>query len=131
MKTHLNFATTDLPQTIEFYSTLLGKPPAKVREDYALFITEEPALELALDAVDHAPQIGHDHYGVCVESIEQVDIAIARLERAGLVSSVEREQTCCYANQSKVWTADPMGRRWEVYTVHGETDDRDSIECCA
>ena len=132
MRTHLNFATTDLSKSIEFYSTLLGQAPTKVRSDYALFVSDSPALELALDAVGVAPQIGHDHYGVFVESSEQVERAIARLERAGLVSSVEREQTCCYANQTKVWTADPMGRRWEVYTVHEDTDERDSpgSTCC-
>lgn len=133
MKTHLNLATDDLAKSVTFYSTLLNAKPTKVRPDYALFITDEPPLELALNAVRDAHPSGHDHYGIYVETIDDVEHAIQRLAEAGLASSVEREQTCCYANQSKVWTIDPTGRRWEIYTVHQETPEMDSIEttCCA
>jgi hypothetical protein len=36
-------------------------------------------------------------------------------------------------NQTKVWATDPDGRRWEVYTVHEETVERDGSQesCCA
>jgi catechol 2,3-dioxygenase-like lactoylglutathione lyase family enzyme len=132
VKTHLNFATRDLEKSVAFYSALLGAAPAKVLPDYALFITEQPGLELALD-LRSGVETGSDvHYGVCVESAADVDTAIARLEKAGLVSSIEREEVCCYANQTKVWAADPEGRRWEVYTVHEDTEDRDEspAECC-
>jgi lactoylglutathione lyase len=132
MKTHLNFATRDLEKSVAFYSALLGATPAKVLSDYALFITEQPGLELALD-LRGGVETGSDvHYGVCVESAADVDTAIARLETSGLVSSIEREEVCCYANQTKVWATDPEGRRWEVYTVHEDTEDRDDspAECC-
>lgn len=133
MKTHLNLATEDLATSVEFYSVLLDSRPAKLRSDYALFITERPPLELALDAVRRAPPVTRDHYGISVEAVDDVDRAIRRLEAAGLASSIEREQTCCYANQTKVWAVDPTGRRWEIYTVHEETHERDSpdTECCA
>ncbi|HVA28781.1 MAG TPA: ArsI/CadI family heavy metal resistance metalloenzyme [Candidatus Baltobacteraceae bacterium] len=131
MKTHLNFATSDLAKSVEFYSTLLDAKPTKLLGDYALFITEQPGLELALDlASDVSP--AHDaHYGVFVESADDVERAIARLERASFVSSIERKDTCCYANQTKVWATDPEGRRWEVYTVHEDTEERnnDATSC--
>lgn len=133
MKTHLNFATADLQKSVAFYATLLDARPAKVRDDYALFITEQPGLELALDlSADVSPSRGA-HYGIFVETASDVERAIERLEKAGLVSSIEREETCCYANQTKVWTVDPEGRRWEVYTVHEDTEDRDDAgtSCCA
>jgi lactoylglutathione lyase len=132
MKTHLNFATRDLDKSVAFYSALLGATPAKVLSDYALFITEQPGLELALDLRNRVETGSDVHYGVCVESATDVDIAIARLENSGLVSSIEREEVCCYANQTKVWATDPEGRRWEVYTVHEDTEDRDEspAECC-
>jgi catechol 2,3-dioxygenase-like lactoylglutathione lyase family enzyme len=120
MKTHLSLATTDLARNVDFYSTLLDAAPAKLLPDYALFITERPGLELALDAVDSPPPIGRDHYGIFVESAGEVENAIERLKAAGLASQIERETTCCYANQTKVWATDPMGRRWEIYTVHEE-----------
>jgi len=133
MKTHLNLATSDLEKSVAFYSALLGAKPAKVLPDYALFITEQPGLELALD-LRASVDVGSDaHYGVYVETVADVDTAIARLEAADLVASIEREETCCYANQSKVWAIDPEGRRWEVYTVHEDTDEKIDAEtsCCS
>lgn len=132
MKTHLNLATTDLARSVAFYSTLLDVKPAKVLADYALFITDQPALELALDLRDVVHPTSDAHFGVFVDSIDDVERAIARLEASGLAESIEREDTCCYANQTKVWASDPEGRRWEVYTVHEDTDERDSdeMQCC-
>lgn len=133
MKTHLNLATTNLDKSVAFYSALLDAKPAKVLADYALFITEQPGLELALDLRGHVQIATDSHYGVYVDSTSDVETAIARLEAAGLVSSIEREETCCYANQTKVWATDPEGRRWEVYTVHEDTEERDTDEttCCS
>jgi catechol 2,3-dioxygenase-like lactoylglutathione lyase family enzyme len=128
VKIHLNFATSELARSVDFYSTLLDAAPIKLLPDYALFITERPGLELALDVVDSAPLIGHDHYGIFVESAGEVESAIERLQAAGLASQIERATTCCYANQTKVWATDPMGRRWEIYTVHEETGEPDA--CC-
>ncbi len=132
MKTHLNLATTDLEKSVAFYATLLDARPAKVLSDYALFITEEPGLELALDLSDAVSPTRDAHYGIYVESADDVERAIGRLEAAGLASSIEREETCCYANQTKVWAIDPEGRRWEVYTVHEDTEERDdeTRSCC-
>ena len=133
MKTHVNLATKDLDKSVAFYSALLNAKPAKLLADYALFITDEPGLELALDLRARVQTGTDSHYGVYVESASDVEAAIARLENAGLVSSIEREETCCYANQTKVWAIDPEGRRWEVYTVHEDTEDRDTAEttCCS
>jgi len=124
MKTHLNLATSDLDRAVSFYSILLDAKPTKTLADYALFVTEKPGLELALDLRDVVLPNSDAHYGICVEMPDQVDRAIERLSAAGLTASIEREQTCCYANQTKVWAIDPDGRRWEVYTVHNDTDDR-------
>jgi catechol 2,3-dioxygenase-like lactoylglutathione lyase family enzyme len=124
VKTHLNLATVDLEKSIAFYSTLLDAKPVKVLPDYALFITEQPGLELALDLRSHVDPVADAHYGVCVEGLADVNGAIARLQEAGLVSATERGSTCCYANQTKVWATDPEGRRWEIYTVHEDTETK-------
>ena len=133
MKTHMNLATTNLSKSVEFYSALLDATPAKLLGDYALFITDEPGLELALDLSDSVSPPRDAHFGVYVETVDDVERAIARLQHAGLVASIEREDTCCYANQTKVWAIDPEGRRWEVYTVHEDTEKRNTAEtsCCA
>jgi catechol 2,3-dioxygenase-like lactoylglutathione lyase family enzyme len=132
MKMHLNLATRDLDASVAFYATLLGAKPVKSLADYALFITAQPGLELALDLNPDARAGGGEHFGIVVDSTEAVDAQIARLEGAGYPTDIERDETCCYANQTKVWASDPEGRRWETYVVHAETDERDDADmsCC-
>ncbi len=131
MKMHLNLATADLEKSVAFYHTLLGEAPVKRYDDYALFITEEPALELALDLNPNVHTGESVHYGVVVDSTQNVDDAIARLTNANYEVDVEREETCCYAVQTKVWASDPDGRRWEVYTVHEDVEPETQEVACA
>ena len=132
MKMHLNLATHDLDASVAFYSTLLASQPTKQLADYALFITDQPGLELALD-LDADASAGHgQHFGIVVDSADAVGAQIARLAAAGYPTDIEREETCCYANQTKVWATDPEGRRWETYFVHEDTEARDDADttCC-
>jgi catechol 2,3-dioxygenase-like lactoylglutathione lyase family enzyme len=132
MKAHLSLGTSDLDRAVSFYSILLDAKPAKMLTDYALFITEQPALELALELRDAVLPSDGVHYGICVDTPDEVNRAIGRLTAGGLASSVEREETCCYANQTKVWAIDPDGRHWEVYTVHEErSSDSQALSCCS
>ena len=132
MKTHLNLATRDLDASVAFYRVLLNSQPAKRYHDYALFLTESPGLELALSLNPNARATSDAHYGIAVDTPEFVSNAIERLKGAGLQVDVETEETCCYAQQTKVWTTDPDGRRWETYYVIAETEEResDSTSCC-
>ena len=133
MKLHVNLATRDLDRAIDFYATLLGAQPVKRFDDYALFVTEDPGLELALD-LDPEAQAGRaEHFGIVVDDAAAVDAQAGRLRAAGYATDVERQETCCYAEQTKVWTSDPDGRRWETYFVHADTADRDdeTTKCCA
>jgi len=133
MKMHLNLATRDLEASVAFYRTLLLAEPAKHYADYALFLADQPGLELALDLDPHALAGESAHYGVVAENAEQVDAAIARLRTAGYPIEIETGETCCYAVQNKVWATDPDGRRWETYFVLAETEarDGDTAGCCA
>ncbi len=132
MKMHLNLATRDLDRAVAFYSTLLGVEPMKKLGDYALFVTEQPGLELALDLNPEAQASRGHHFGIVVDSADAVDAQINRLSAAGYDTEVEREETCCYAVQTKVWASDPEGRRWETYVVHEESGARDEADtaCC-
>jgi hypothetical protein len=58
-----------------------------------------------------------NHLGVEVASVEDVEEGAARLRDAGLATFDEKDTTCCYALQDKVWVHDPAGAPWEVYTV--------------
>jgi catechol 2,3-dioxygenase-like lactoylglutathione lyase family enzyme len=132
MRMHLNLATRDLDASVAFYRTLLLCEPAKRYADYALFLTEQPGLELALD-LDPETNVREDtHCGVAVETSDEVDAAIARFRAAGYPIDVETEETCCYAVQNKVWATDPDGRRWETYYVLAKSEERDNeaTSCC-
>jgi catechol 2,3-dioxygenase-like lactoylglutathione lyase family enzyme len=130
MKMHMNLATRDLDASVAFYSTLFDTVPEKALPDYALFITEQPGLELALD-LDSDTRVGSsEHFGIVVDSSDAVEAQIVRLQAAGYDVEIEREETCCYANQTKVWATDPDGRRWETYFVHEETVERDDAAIC-
>jgi catechol 2,3-dioxygenase-like lactoylglutathione lyase family enzyme len=133
MKMHLNLGTRELAGSIAFYRTLLDAEPVKSFDDYALFITDDPGLELALDREPRAEPGRSAHFGIVVDSTEAVDAAISRLQSAGLKVDIERDETCCYAKQTKVWAADPDGRRWEVYTVLEDTLTRNDgdVTCCS
>lgn len=132
MKMHLNLGTRDLDASIAFYATLLDAEPIKRLDDYALFVTEQPGLELALDRDPDARAGGAQHYGLVVDSTDAVDAQSARLQAAGHAVDIERDETCCYAVQTKVWASDPDGRRWETYVVHEESEARDDADttCC-
>jgi catechol 2,3-dioxygenase-like lactoylglutathione lyase family enzyme len=132
LKTHLNLRTCDLDKSVAFYETLFNTQASKHYKDYALLITESPGLELALDLDPRLASTESAHYGVVVDTTAEVDAAIVRLQAAGLPVHVEREEQCCYALQTKVWAADPDGRRWEVYTVLEEAEERngDKATCC-
>jgi hypothetical protein len=72
--------------------------------------------------------------GIRVGGTEQVEAAGIRLRKSGLVTLDERDSSCCYARQDKVWVADPAGNRWEVYTVLGDIEEDDhhaaTAACC-
>jgi catechol 2,3-dioxygenase-like lactoylglutathione lyase family enzyme len=132
MKMHLNLATRDLDASVSFYRTLLATEPTKHYADYALFLTGDPGLELALDLDPATTASDATHYGVVVDTPDAVDAAIARFRSAGHAVDIETEETCCYAVQNKVWATDPDGRRWETYFVLEETPERDgTATCCA
>jgi len=122
----------DLDAAIDFYSKLFRIAPAKIKPGYANFAIEEPPLKLVLIAGAGTPG-SLNHLGVEVMSAGEVADAITRLTDEGLVERVEEETTCCFAVQDKVWTADPDGAPWEVYTVLADADvmlPPDS-DCCA
>jgi catechol 2,3-dioxygenase-like lactoylglutathione lyase family enzyme len=128
----LNLATRDLDASVAFYRTLLLSEPAKHYADYALVLTEQPGLELELDLDPETNGREGVHYGFAVETADEVDAAIVRLQAAGHPIDVETEETCYYAVQNKVWATDPDGHRWETYYVLAESEERDdeATSCC-
>jgi len=111
----LNVANVE--EAIAFYSKLFAANPAKVRPGYANFAIADPPLKLVLIEDPNQTPGSLNHLGVEVESTEEVFAAQARLSGEGLPTAVERQATCCYAVQDKVWVRGPDSEPWEIYTV--------------
>ncbi len=107
---------SDLNVAVEFYRQLFNTEPAKLRQGYANFAIVDPPLKLVL--FENASATGKlNHLGIEVESSERVTQESDRLKQANLTVKSEPQTTCCYALQDKVWTTDPDGDDWEIYTV--------------
>lgn len=116
---HMGLAVRNLGKSVVFYGTLFGQGPTKTRPRYAKFEVAEPPVNLALNEVGGAtgPTNPVAHFGIQVKSTEAVNEIAERLRAVGLETVVERNVTCCYAVQNKVWATDPDGNKWEVYVV--------------
>lgn len=127
----------DLEASVAFYTKLLGAEPAKRRPGYANFAIAEPPLKLVLLEGEAGQRTVMDHLGVEVETTGEVSQATERLEALGLFTEEQRETTCCYAVQDKVWVHGPGQEPWEVYVVKGDSQtfsadpDLSTATCCA
>ncbi len=136
LKPHVSLNVSNIDASVAFYEKVFGVKPAKRRPGYAKFDLTEPSLNLTMQ---EAPRTGVNasHFGVQVESTEDVAAAWTRFRGAGLPTRTEGNTTCCYALQDKVWVEDPDGNMWEVFVVKGDAatmqDDpaKPATPCCA
>ena len=129
LRPHLALTVTDVERAIPFYAALFGTAPEKVRPGYAKFAVAEPALNFTLNEGERAGLGAFNHAGIQVAATADVLAARERLAAAGLDIVDERETTCCYALQDKLWVRDPDGTPWEVFATLQDTEDRGA--CCA
>ena len=116
----------DLDEAIDFYSSMFGTGPAKVRPGYANFAIEEPPLKLVLF---EKPGAGGtiNHLGVEVGTAAEVVAAEARLADAGLETTGVDDTECCYAEKTETWLDAPDDLRWEWYVKTADSDQMDSV----
>ena len=119
---HVHVGVTDLDQSIGFYSTLFAAKPTVVKPDYAKWMLDDPRVNLAISAGNHAAR-GIEHLGIQVESKDELDQVYGRLKAAERPVLEEGATTCCYARSEKSWISDPDGILWEAFLTHGEATD--------
>jgi extradiol dioxygenase family protein len=110
---HLHVGVKDLDKSIQFYSTLFGQKPTKVKTDYAKWMLEDPRINFAISTL--AKTEGVDHLGLQVDTDGELEEISDRLKKADLGVYDEGETTCCYAESKKAWVQDPSGVAWETY----------------
>ena len=119
---HISLNVRDLHRSVDFYRRFFGEP-AKLKPDYAQFVTRDPEIHLALEpglapGLEAASRPGAlSHLGLRVGSGEEVARWKTGLRERGLAIEEEDRSECCYALQEKFWLTDPDGNRWEIYTV--------------
>ncbi len=115
---HVHLGVDDLHASIGFYSTLFAAPPTVVREDYAKWMLDDPRVNFAISS-GHANR-GVEHLGIQVEDAAELAEVAARLAAGDAPVFDEGATTCCYAQSTKAWIADPQGVAWEAFLTTGE-----------
>jgi len=115
---HISLKVHDLDRSVAFYRRLFGEP-AKLKADYAKFVTRDPEIHLALGpGLETGSRAGAlSHLGIRVGSTDEGERWRTDLRARGMTVEDEKRSECCYALQDKFWLSDPDGNRWEIYTV--------------
>jgi catechol 2,3-dioxygenase-like lactoylglutathione lyase family enzyme len=135
---HIHVGVKDLDKSVQFYSTLFGQRPAKLKEDYAKWMLEDPRINFAIST--RTGEKGVDHLGLQVDQDSELAEITERLKKADLGVYDEGETTCCYAESKKAWVQDPSGIAWEAYRTmadaelfheKSESAEEGASSCCA
>ena len=124
-RTHISLGVSDLAASVKFYKMVFNTEPTKMREDFASFRLDTPALHLSLvPAAETSSGMGMEasHFGVELFDQDVLDSWQARVEASGATPIVEEEVTCCYARANKFWLTDPDGRPWEFWVRTAEAE---------
>lgn len=136
-KMHVSLYVSNLAATVNFYNSFFNQPADKVKQAYAKYILEEPALIISFVENPERVASNFGHLGFQVESQEEMHKRLDQARNLGIVHKEEIGTACCYAVQDKFWVKDPDGTQWEVYYFHGDSEFNDphyelgnSEACC-
>jgi catechol 2,3-dioxygenase-like lactoylglutathione lyase family enzyme len=133
---HVAVNCTDLEKSLVFYKAFFGAEPAKVKDNYAKFELDDPALHFSLNVSPFEKEGVLNHLGFQVNDTGEVVAMGERLRQSGLLLIDEMNTTCCYAVQDKVWVYDPDGNAWEIFYTKEDSefesagDVTDLSPCC-
>lgn len=137
---HVHIRVENLKPSIAFYTKLLGAAPVVVKDDYAKWSSDDPAVNLAISDRGVRQGVfdtGIGHLGIEMDNTSDVTSLTGTLESSDVW--VEGETTCCYAKSQKSWAQDPQGVKWEIFHTHGDSEewgdgtpvDESRQSCCA
>lgn len=116
---HVHVSVDDLVGSVTFYTALFGAGPTVSKPDYAKWMLDNPCVNFAISA--RGGKAGVDHFGIQVETPEELSEVYGRLRQAERPVLEEGATTCCYANSEKAWTSDPQGLLWESFLTTGDS----------
>lgn len=116
---HIGLDVKDLAKSVRFYTDLFGAPPTLEKSDYAKWLLDDPRVNFSISSRRRFDQ--DVHFGIQVESSEELNEVTERLQEAGQETLAEPGTVCCYHQSDKTWALDPNNVRWETFHTHGET----------
>ncbi len=133
MRIHISLPVSDLEKSVAFYSTVLNNPASKLKDDYANFRLDEPAIHLALVAKEHSGAgVSASHFGIELPDHAALESWRKRATGEDLDLLNDPDANCCYARADKFWLSDPDGNRWEFWVRTGDSDvlKQQEVTCC-
>ncbi len=115
---HIGLDVQDLARSVGFYTDLFGAPPTVEKSDYAKWMLEDPRVNFSITSRCKCER--DVHFGIQVESAEELDEVAGRLQQAGREVLAEPDAVCCYHHSDKAWVVDPDQLRWETFVTHAE-----------
>ena len=116
---HVNVSVADLGRSIDFYTTLFGREPSLVKQDYAKWMLDDPRVNFAISESQRIQ--GINHVGLQVDSTEELGEIQSRLRDAQQRTLDQDDAQCCYARSAKTWVRDPDNVAWETFVTFGQT----------
>lgn len=110
---HVHVHVDDLGKSVAFYSKLFAAEPARLEQDYAKWMLEDPRVNFAISTRGGAS--GVDHLGFQTDDAAELAQLKARAQAADMAILDEGETSCCYAQSEKHWVTDPQGVAWEHF----------------
>ena len=134
---HIHISVKNLDQNIAFYSQLFNAEPSVLKNDYAKWALEDPAVNFAIST--RGEKVGLDHVGIQTDSSEELTQLRTQLENADIKGVAQENATCCYARSEKYWVQDPQGIPWETFHSLGTVpvfseqaiESSSNSACCA
>jgi catechol 2,3-dioxygenase-like lactoylglutathione lyase family enzyme len=110
---HVHVSVSNLQESIRFYSKLFGSEPARVEDDYAKWMLDDPFINFAIS--QRQAKVGLDHLGFQLAEAVELQAARGRLQAADATMVQQTNAACCYARSDKYWVTDPSGITWETF----------------
>ncbi|MBX2882325.1 MAG: glyoxalase/bleomycin resistance/dioxygenase family protein [Granulosicoccus sp.] len=121
MKLHVSMNVPDLKDAIRFYSNLFATEPMIVRENYAKWDVENPAVNFVVES--GRENTGFDHIGIQVSDEEELEQLTTRMENTGNPYLGVEKTTCCYAKMEKAWVRGEANEPWEGFLTHAHDSE--------
>ena len=133
---HVHVHVDDLARSVAFYSKLFAAEPARLEQDYAKWMLEDPRINFAISTRGGAS--GVDHLGFQADDAAELAELKARAQAADMAILDVGETSCCYAQSEKHWVTDPQGVAWEHFHTLGNipvfsqkaAEPAESSACC-